>query len=165
MSKPFIAVFLFIIILISACNRPFNVTTLPTGENQFAQPMASPTATALFNTTSSNSSLTPTPLVVTATGESLCAAPVPRLAIGDKVLVTVEDWDKLKLRSKPEVSSSNILMELDQYSQLKVLDGPVCVYSAETGYSYFFWKVVVISSGETGWVAEGDYTHYFLEKY
>ncbi len=156
MSKPFLVIFL-LVILISACSRPVNVTTLsePTQENQFAQPM--PSATALSGT--------PTPMVVTATGQALCAAPVPRAAIGDKVLVTVENWDKLKLRSNPEVSSNNVVMELEQYSQLKILDGPVCVYSAETGYSYYFWKVVVIPGGETGWVAEGDYTHYFFEKY
>ena len=77
----------------------------------------------------------------------------------------MEDWDKLKLRSEPRVSSDNILLELDQYSQLKILEGPLCVYSAETGYSYYFWQVVVTLSGETGWVAEGDYTHYFIEKY
>lgn len=163
MSKSFLAVFL-LIILTSACSQPVNVTTLPAEGNQFAQPMPSATATALFDTIDPNPLETPTPLVVTPTG-SLCAAPVPRIAIGDKVLVRVEDWDKLKLRSKPEVSSDTALMELDQYSQLKILDGPLCVYSAETGYSYYFWKVVVIPSGETGWVAEGDYTHYFLEKY
>lgn len=162
MSKSFLAVFLPII-LISACSQPISVTTLPTATSRFAQPMPSATATALFDTANPDPQ-TATPLVVTPTG-SLCAAPVPRVAIGDKVLVRVEDWDKLKLRSKPEVSSGSIVMELDQYSQLKILDGPLCVYSAETGYSYFFWKVVVIPSGETGWVAEGDYTHYFLEKY
>lgn len=162
MSKSFIAISL-LLILISACNRPINVTTLPAEEAQYAQPMASPTATALFNTTISTTE-TPTPLVVTATGESACAAPVPRVEIGDKVLVRVEDWDKLKLRSEAGVSTDNVVMELDQYSQLKILDGPVCVYSAETGYSYWFWKIVVTDSGEIGWVAEGDYTHYFIEK-
>ncbi len=163
MSKSFLAIFL-LIILISACSQPISVTTLPTETSRFAQPMPSATATALFDTVDPNPGATATPLVVTPTG-SLCAAPVPRVAIGDKVLVRVEDWDKLKLRSKPEVSEATMLMELDQYAQLKILDGPLCVYSAETGYSYFFWKVVVIPSGETGWVAEGDYTHYFLEKY
>jgi acetamidase/formamidase len=126
--------------------------------------MPSPTATSLFNTTNSTTE-TQTPAIVTATAESACFAPVPRVAIGDKVLVMVEDWDKLKLRSEAKVSAENVILELDQYSQLKILDGPVCVYSAETGYSYWFWKVVVTASGETGWVAEGDYTHYFLEEY
>lgn len=163
MFKSFIALSLSVL-LISACARSTQVTTLPAEEAQYAQPMASPTSTALFNTTSYTTG-TQTPSIVTATSESSCFAPVPRVAIGDKVLVTVEDWDKLKLRSEAKVSSENVTMELDQYSQLKILDGPVCVYSAETGYSYWFWKVVVTSSGEIGWVAEGDYTHYFIEKY
>lgn len=163
MSKSLVALAL-LVLLISACTQPVHVTTLPAEEIQFAQPMASLTATPLFNTANSTTG-TPTPLVITATGEPSCSAPAPRVQIGDKVLVTVEDWDKLKLRSKPEVSSDTVLMELDQYSQVKILDGPICASSAETGYSSWFWKVVVIPSGETGWVAEGDYTHYFIEKY
>jgi hypothetical protein len=163
MFRSFIALSLSVL-LISACAQPIQVATLPAEEAQYAQPMASPTPTALFNTANSTTG-TQTPLVVTATGESACAAPVPRVAIEDKVLVTVEDWDKLKLRSEAKVSSENIIMDLDQYSQLKILDGPMCVYSAETGYSYWFWKVVVTDSGKIGWVAEGDYTHYFMEKY
>lgn len=161
MSKRFIAV-LLLVILTSACNQPVNVTTLP----------EVPSVTPIANTIDSTPSETPTPLFVTATQAllntatgSACAAPEPRVAIGDKVLVTVEDWDKLKLRSESEVSPDNILMELDQYAQLKILEGPVCVYSAETDYSYWFWKVVVIPSGEVGWIAEGDYTHYFIQKY
>lgn len=162
MPKSFM-VLSWLVIMVSACSQPVNVTTLPTEAPQFAQPMASATPTALFDM--ANPHVTETPLIVTATGESACAAPVPRVAIGDKVLVTVEDWDKLKLRSEPKVSSDNVLIELDQYSQLKILEGPICVYSDETGYSYYFWQVVVTSTGETGWVAEGDYTHYFIEKY
>ncbi|MGE5776320.1 MAG: hypothetical protein ACM33V_08870 [Chloroflexota bacterium] len=162
MPKSFIAVSV-LVIMVSACNQPINVTTLPTETPLFAQPMASATPTALFDRT--NVQMTETPLIVTATGDSACAAPVTRVAIGDKVLVTVEDWDKLKLRSEPKVSSDNVLIELDQYSQLKILEGPICVYADETGYSYYFWQVVVTSTGETGWVAEGDYTHYFIEKY
>lgn len=162
MPKSFIVLSL-LVILVSACNQPINVTTLPTETPPFTQPMASSTPTALFDM--ANPEATETPRIVTATGESACAAPVPRVAIGDKVLVTVEDWDKLKLRSEPKVSSDNVLIELDQYSELKILEGPICVYSDETGYSYYFWQVVVTSTGETGWVAEGDYTHYFIEKY
>ncbi|HET9913339.1 MAG TPA: hypothetical protein VFQ13_15700 [Anaerolineales bacterium] len=158
MSKSFIAI-LLLAVLTSACNQPVNVTTLPT-------------LTPIANTINPTPSETPTPLFVTATEDllvtatgSACAAPAPRVQIGEKVLVTVEDWDKLKLRSEAAVSANSIVMELDQYSQLKILEGPVCVYSAETDYSYWFWKVVVIPSGEIGWVAEGDYSHYFIQKY
>jgi len=164
MSKSFIAVFL-LILLIPACSRPINITTLPEPdrENLFAQPMASATATALPDVTISPG--TPTPLVVTATEKVTCDAPAARTAIGDEVLVTVENWDKLKLRSKPEISSNNVVMELEQYSRLKILDGPICASSTETSYSYWFWKAAVIPSNEMGWIAEGDYSHYFIQKY
>jgi hypothetical protein len=158
MSKKFAAV-LLLLVLTSACTQPISVTTLPS-------------ITPIANTIDPTPSATPTPLFVTATEnllvadtEPACAAPAPRVAIGDEVLVTVEDWDKLKVRSEAVVSPDNILLELEQYSQLKVLEGPICVYSAETDFSYWFWKVVVIPSGEVGWVAEGDYTHYFFQKY
>jgi len=160
MSKPFIAL-LLLVILTSACSRPVSVSTLPTGEIQSAQSAASSTPTPLFNTTNPLPAETSTPLIVTATVEAFCPA-APHVKIGQQVTVLVEDWDKLKLRSKPEVSPDTVLMELDQYSQLKILDGPTCVYSPETGVSYWFWKVTVISGGEVGWVAEGDYSHYFI---
>lgn len=158
MPKQLIAI-LLLVLFSSACTQPINVAPLPS-------------ITPIANTLHPTPSETPTPLFVTATKDllitatgSACAAPEPRVTIGDKVLVRVEDWDKLKLRSEAEVSPDNIVLELDQYAQLKILDGPVCVYSAETDYSYWFWKVVVIPSGETGWIAEGDYSHYFIEKY
>lgn len=161
MSKSLIAVLLFII-LISACNQPIKVTTLPTGQEQFAQPLPSPTSTALFDL--NNPPSTEPPPVVTATLASACAAPATRVAIGDKVVVTVEDWDKLKLRAQPTVTSE-VLMDLDQYSHLEIVDGPFCSPPTETGTSYWFWLVTVIPTGEKGWVAEGDTTHYFFQKY
>lgn len=159
MSKKFIAI-LLLVLLTSACNM--QVTAVASPVNAEATPgiqtAASATATPLFNTIAVN---TATPSIVTATVEPFCPV-APHVKIGQQVTVLVEDWDKLKLRSEPEISSDTVLMELAQYSQLKILDGPICVYSAETGDSYWFWKVTVISGGETGWVAEGDYSHYFI---
>jgi hypothetical protein len=83
--------------------------------------------------------------------------------IGQQVTVTVEDWDKLKLRSTPRISSDTVLLELEQYTQLRILDGPVCVSSPDTDDSFVFWKVAMIPGGEIGWVAEGDYSHYFID--
>jgi hypothetical protein len=125
--------------------------------------MATATPTALFNSLNPNAAGTPTPLVVTATPELACPAPEPHVEIGQQVTVTVEDWDKLKLRSTPRISSDTVVLELDQYTQLRILDGPMCVSSSETEVSYVFWKVVVIPGGEIGWVAEGDNSHYFIE--
>jgi hypothetical protein len=70
--------------------------------------------------------------------------------------------DKLKLRSKPKISPDTVIRELDQFTKLKIVGGTICVTSAETGMSYWLWKVKVISSGETGWVAEGDGQNYFI---
>lgn len=158
MSKPLIAISL-LTLLISACNQPISVTILLTATFQSTQSIASPTSTPFLNMTNSNP--TGTPVIVTATVEPFCSV-APHVKVGQQVTVLVEDWDKLKLRSGPEISSGNVVIELNQFSQLKILDGPVCVYSPETGTSHWFWKVTVISSGEVGWVAEGDDSHYYI---
>lgn len=140
--------------LFSGCSRPIATAV------EFTQPMATITPTALFITT--NTDATFTPAVVTATPDFICSnAPAPRVKPEQQVTVLVEDWDKLKLRSSAAVDSDNVVMELNQYTQLRILDGPVCVSATEA--SYVFWKVAVIPSGEIGWVAEGDLTHYFIE--
>ena len=159
MSKKFIAVFL-LVILTSACNRSY-ATPAPQAEGtQFTQPMGTTTPTALLNTV--NSIATETPSIVTATAAVACSnAPAPHVRAEQQVTVSVEDWDKLKLRSSPSVSSDNVVLELNQYTQLRILDGPICFSSANA--AYLFWKVAVIPSGEIGWVAEGDSSHYFIE--
>ena len=156
MSKAFIVVSL-LILLVSACDRPYVGPTPPVKEIPFAQPMGTATPTALFITP------TQTPSVVTATAASACAAPAPHVKIGQQVTVTVENWDKLKLRSKPEISPETVILNLAQFSRLEILEGPECISSAETGDSYWFWKVKVLPSGEVGWVAEGDHSHYYIE--
>jgi hypothetical protein len=54
-------------------------------------------------------------------------------------------------------------MDLDKFTKLNILDGPVCAYSNETSIYYWFWKVEVLPRGEIGWVAEGDFFRYFIE--
>jgi hypothetical protein len=157
MPKSFIAIFLSVVLL-STCSRAYVPSTPPAQEFQFAQPMATGTPPPLFNTA------TQTPSVVTATAAASCPAPAPHVQIGQKVTVTVENWDKLKLRSKPEISSETVILDLAQYSQLEILEGPECVSSAASGDTYWFWKAKVLPSGEIGWVAEGDFSHYFFEK-
>ena len=71
--------------------------------------------------------------------------------------------DKLKLRSEPKLSPDTVIRELDPFTKLQIVGGPKCVTSAETGISYWLWKVKVISGGKIGWVAEGDGQNYFLE--
>lgn len=89
-------------------------------------------------------------------------APKQHVTIGQVVAVTVENFDKLKLRSEPRISPGTVVKDLDKYTKLVVLDGPVCVADG-TNTSYWFWKVSVVSSNEAGWVAEGDFSHYYID--
>jgi hypothetical protein len=159
MLKHFISFPLFIL-LTSACVQQYT-TPAPATEIQFAQPMATTTPTALFN--SGQAAPTSTPPIMTATAVVSCSAPAPHVETGQQVTVMVEDFDKLKLRSDPQISPDNVTLELELYTQLRILDGPVCVLDADTETEYLFWKVAVIPSGEIGWVAEGDATHYFFQ--
>ncbi len=75
----------------------------------------------------------------------------------------MDDTDKLKLRETPEISPNTEVKGLDKFTQLKILDGPVCASSTDPKVSYWFWKVEVQPNGEIGWVAEGDSLNYFIE--
>ena len=98
------------------------------------------------------------------TSEANCpGAPAPHVAIGQEVTVVVDDTDKLKLRETPEILLDAEVKMLDKLTFLKILEGPVCVSSTDPVVSYWFWKVEVISTGEIGWVAEGDSLNYFIE--
>jgi len=160
MSKRLIVVSL-LMLLISACSSQFTVLTPPAGEVQNTQPV-------FPNTLEPFPTATATPLILAATAlptsAPMCAdSPTRHVVVGQQVTVMADDSDKLKLRSNPGISPDTVTRELDQFTQLTVVQGPVCVYSDETGTFYWFWKVKVISSGEIGWVAEGDSVHYFIE--
>ena len=158
MSKRFIAVSL-LIILISACTRQVATPT----------PLAG-TVQPVFSTMESIPTVTATPLIigateqpVPATGVDCPGAPALHVTIGQQVTVIVDDTDKLKLRETPEISPDTEVRGLDKFTQLEILDGPVCASSTDPEVSYWFWKVEVISTGEIGWVAEGDSSNYFIE--
>lgn len=159
MSKRFILPSL-LILLISACTRQVGAPTPPAG-----------TAQPIFSTLESIPTVTATPLTVGATEQPVpttidvdCpGAPALHVAIGQEVTVVVDDTDKLKLRETPEISSNPEVKMLDKLTFLKILEGPVCVSSTNPEVSYWFWKVEVISTGEIGWVAEGDSSNYFIE--
>ena len=162
MAKRFVAVF-FMAVLISACNGQVN-TPAPAGEESLSllsytqeTPVATPTPNIVMATEGSTSP-TLTDIDTTCPG-----APAPHVVVGQQVSVVVENFDKLKLRSVPEISPDTEILELDKFTQLKILEGPVCVSEAETGTSYWFWKVNVPPGTDIGWVAEGDSSHYFIE--
>jgi hypothetical protein len=158
MSKRFITLSL-LIIMISACTRQVAAPTTPAG-----------TAQPVFSTVESVPTVTATPLIVggteqpvPTTGVDCPGAPALHVAIGQQVTVAVDDTDKLKLRETPEISPDTEVKGLDKFTQLKILDGPVCAASTDPAVSYWFWKVEVQPNGEIGWVAEGDSLNYFIE--
>ena len=158
MSKRFIA-FSLLIILISACTRQVAAPTPLVG-----------TVQPVFSTVESIPTATAPPLVfggteqpLPTTGLDCPGAPAFHVAIGQQVTVVVEDFDNLKLREIPEISPDTEVMDLSRSTQLKILEGPVCVSSTDPEVSYWFWKVEVLPNGEIGWVAEGDSLNYFIE--
>jgi hypothetical protein len=162
MSKRFILASL-LILLTSACTRQVTVVTPP------AQVQSTQFVTS--NTAEAGPTATATPLILAAATEqplpifeSACpGASAPHVTPGQQVSVVSDNTDKLKLRSEPKISPDTLLMDLDQFTQLKILEGFICVHSDETGTAYWFWKVQVIPTGEIGWVAEGTSSHYFIE--
>ena len=170
MSKRFFPVSL-LIILISACTYQGNTVTPQLEKAQRTQPAPSntvewestpPTITASPATTDK---AMPRPTVIdTATAVySICpGAPGPFVSLGNQVTVVSEDVDKLKLRSEPKISPETVISELERFTQLKIVDGPLCIQSAETGTSYWFWQVYIPLSKEIGWIAEGDVQHPFI---
>ncbi|MFZ5818822.1 MAG: hypothetical protein ACOYYJ_02885, partial [Chloroflexota bacterium] len=94
--------------------------------------------------------------------QSACpGAPAQRISIGLDVTVMIQNWDKLKLRSKPLISDETFLKDLTQGTRLHILGGPQCVES-NVG-SFWFWEVEVVGTGERGWVAEGDFVENYIE--
>ncbi|MFT3890442.1 MAG: SH3 domain-containing protein [Anaerolineales bacterium] len=158
MSKRFFVIFLSVILL-SACSFQ-SVTLTP----QPVQPTPLNMQESVATATSTPLVLLPTFALPTSTPNAACSgAPAPHVMIGQQVTVMVEDFDKLKLRETPDLYQNTVVKELPQFTQLKVLEGPVCVASTDTQGHYLFWKVQVASTGEIGWVAEGDSLHYFVD--
>src|SRR5215207_196956 len=168
MSKQSILISL-LIILLSACTQQVPTSTPLPEEAQETQPAASTPPTRTMSELAATEAANPRPAftitptaaeTATAVFSACPGAPGPYAAIGSQVTVVAEDIDKLKLRSEPRISPDTVIGELDRFTQLQVVGGPLCL--RETGASYWFWQVKVLPDGETGWVAEGDVQHSFL---
>ncbi len=83
-------------------------------------------------------------------------APPIRVEVGNLVRVTTTDGDNLRLRSSPEVAN-NILQRVPAGLELRIIGGPVC----SDNFSY--WEVKIPGTSQTGWIAEGDYSIYYVE--
>lgn len=110
----------------------------------------------------SNSSEAPCDTVDPAIPGACPGAPMPQVVIGQTVMVVAEDFDKLKLRSEPRIAPDTELKELDKFTNLLIVNGPVCV-TGEANTAYWFWEVQVLPGNEKGWIAEGNLSEYFVK--
>lgn len=103
-------------------------------------------------------------LIIKRTTADCSTAAKPRIDVNDLIEVKTTKSDPLRLRSSPDISYDNIKIRLAPGTQLKVLDGPICVKDDKTGNYYWFWEVKVRDTNEIGWVAEGQPYYYYVEK-
>ena len=80
-------------------------------------------------------------------------APLPRLVVGERGEVA-PGIDRLRLRALPAVGTGEV-SRLYAGNAFEVIAGPSC----NGGYA---WWRVALEDGTTGWVAEGDWTQYYL---
>jgi hypothetical protein len=87
-------------------------------------------------------------------GSEICPnTPLPRLMSGGRGEVA-PGIERLRLRALPAVGTGEVSL-LYAGNTFEVIAGPSC----NGGYS---WWRVVMEDGTTGWVAEGDWTQYYL---
>lgn len=129
----------------------------PTAEPPSPEPSATPEV--------ATSTLEPAATVATPTVEPFVCpnAPTPRLEVGEVVRVTFTDGLPLRVRETPVVNNTNIITQIQEGTQMTVIDGPRCAPIPDTGSSFVFWKIEVTATGLTGWVAEGDSSAYYIE--
>ncbi len=102
--------------------------------------------------------------IIKRTEPNCSTAAKPRIEVDDLIEVKTTKSDPLRLRSSPDISYDNIKIRLAPGTQLKVVDGPICVKDDRTGNYYWFWEVKVRGTNEIGWVAEGQPYYYYVEK-
>jgi hypothetical protein len=124
------------------------LTTIPTNTLP-AQPSPSSTLPATATT-----NLTTTP------GAKPTWLPCPgiyhsRLYVGDKVTVSYDPPLPNRVRSQPSTAGTYLGM-LQPGEKVEIIGGPVC------SNQWIWWQVRSLSSGLTGWTAEGDNKGYWL---
>ena len=85
-----------------------------------------------------------------------CRAPL-RLSAGSEVAVTYKDGVPRHLRSAPSVSSPVVANLLDGIALDVINNNSVCADA------YNWWQVRIVSTGITGWIAEGRPGNYWFE--
>ncbi len=76
--------------------------------------------------------------------------PVDRsIQVGDRVLVTVGDTGKLKVRATPSTAAAEV-RQISNQTELTITEGPV------EADGYIWWRVTNSDNSLDGWAAEGD---------
>lgn len=94
---------------------------------------------------------TPTPSLT----PSSCLYPLS-FQIGSRGAVTYRDGVPRRLRTAPTANAPLVVELLDGIA-FEVIGGPVCAES------YNWWQVRILTTGITGWIAEGRPGRYFVE--
>ncbi len=82
-------------------------------------------------------------------------APRPRIIVGERGRVTMEDMRPLNVRAGPG-TDMRIVGRLEVGDIFRVLDGPRC------GNSFVWFLVERADRGLRGWVAEGEFSFYYI---
>lgn len=71
------------------------------------------------------------------------------IQVGDRVLVTVGDTGKLKVRDNPSTDAAEV-QQVDNQTELTIAEGPV------DANDFRWWRVTNADGSLNGWAAEGD---------
>jgi hypothetical protein len=97
---------------------------------------------------------TPTPISIPGTGadegtwQPCDDAPPSRLEVGDMAIVEGTSF-KLRLRGEPNLDGT-LKGEIVPAEVVEIINGPACAAQL------VWWEVLALSSGESGWTAEGN---------
>ena len=106
--------------------------------------------------------LKPNPVEITTPTFSCEDAPLTRVQVGDIARVTYTDGTSTRLRSEPQ-AGDNLVENLPEGTEFDIIGGPECTLRHGRDDSYVYWEVSVPSRSLVGWVAEGDFNHYYIE--
>ncbi len=124
-----------------------------------SEPTSTPTAVPIPSetpTAAPSPTLVPTATPAAAPTWQPCPATYPsRLYVGDTVMVSTNPPLANRLRKSPN-TGSKILGMIQPGEKAQVIGGPVC------SNEWIWWQVTSLSSGLTGWTAEGDRDNYWL---
>ena len=137
----------------------FTPSITPAASGQAANGPGNPTPTGAFTPTRPPT-LTPAPSssptsTVQATWQPCPGTSPSQLHVGMHASVSFHPPKSNNVRRLPN-DHATIIGNIDPGEQIDILDGPSC----QGGYVW--WKIRSLSSGLTGWSAEGDQSNYWL---